>query len=34
MIRRYIAWRNRHLTDPRLRKVVRRAETIKGAKVA
>jgi transposase len=34
MIRRYIAWRNRHVTDPRLRKVIRRAETIKRAKVA
>jgi transposase len=34
MIRRYILWRNRHITDPRLRKVVRRAETIKRAKVA
>jgi transposase len=34
MIRRYIAWRNRHATDPRLRKVIRRAETIKRAKVA
>ena len=34
MIRRYIAWRNRHITDPRLRKVIRRAETIKRAKVA
>jgi transposase len=34
MIRRYIAWRNRHATDPKLRKVVRRAETIKRAKVA
>jgi transposase len=34
MIRRYIAWRNRHTTDPRLRKVVRRAEVIKRAKVA
>ena len=34
MIRRYIAWRNRHVTDSRLRKVVRRAETIKRAKVA
>ena len=34
MIRRYIAWRNRHVTDARLRKVVRRAETIKRAKVA
>jgi hypothetical protein len=34
MIRRYIAWRNRHATDPTLRKVVRRAGTIKRAKVA
>jgi transposase len=34
MIRRYIAWRNRHYTDPKLRKVIRRAETIKRAKVA
>jgi transposase len=34
MIRRYIAWRNRHVTDPQLRKVIRRAETIKRAKVA
>ena len=34
MIRRYIAWRNRHVTDPNLRKVVRRAGTIKRAKVA
>ena len=34
MIRRYIAWRNRHATDPKLRKIVRRAETIKRAKVA
>jgi transposase len=34
MIRRYIAWRNRHVTDPQLRKVVRRAELIKRAKVA
>jgi hypothetical protein len=34
MIRRYIAWRNRHITDPNLRKVIRRAETIKRAKVA
>jgi transposase len=34
MIRRYIAWRNRHTTDPRLRKIVRRAEVIKRAKVA
>lgn len=34
MIRRYIAWRNTHATDPRLRKVVRRAATIKRARVA
>jgi transposase len=34
MIRRYIAWRNRHATDPTLRKVISRAETIKRAKVA
>jgi len=34
MIRRYIAWRNRHATDPKLRKVIRRAEIIKRAKVA
>jgi hypothetical protein len=34
MVRRYIAWRNRHTTDPRLRKVIRRAEVIKRAKVA
>jgi transposase len=34
MIRRYIAWRNRHVTDPRLRKVIKRAATIKRAKVA
>ncbi len=34
MIRRYIAWRNRHATDPVLRKIIRRAETIKRAKVA
>jgi transposase len=34
MIRRYINWRNRHVTDPKLRKVVQRAETIKRAKVA
>jgi transposase len=34
MIRRYIAWRNRHVTDPRLRKIIRRAGTIKRAKVA
>ena len=34
MIRRYIAWRNGHTTDPKLRKVVKRASTIKKAKVA
>jgi len=34
MIRRYIAWRNSHVTDPKLRKVIRRAEIIKRAKVA
>jgi transposase len=34
MIRRYIAWRNRHTTDPRLRKIVRRGEVVKRAKVA
>ena len=34
MIRRHIAWRNRHVTDPRLRKVVRRAATIRRAMVA
>jgi transposase len=34
MIRRYIAWRNRNITDPKLRKVISRAETIKRAKVA
>lgn len=34
MIRRYIAWRNRHITDPKLRKVIRRAATIKRARVA
>ncbi len=34
MIRRYIAWRNRHTTDPKLRKVIKRASTIKRAKVA
>ncbi len=34
MIRRYITWRNRHVTDPRLRKVIKRAATIKRAKVA
>ena len=25
MIRRYIAWRNRHTSDPRLRRIVKRA---------
>lgn len=34
MIRRYITWRNTHATDPRLRKVVKRAAIIKRAKVA
>jgi len=34
MIRRYIAWRNGHITDPTLRKVIKRASTIKRAKVA
>jgi transposase len=34
MIRRYIAWRNGHTTDPKLRKVIKRASTIKRAKVA
>ena len=34
MIRRYIAWRNSHTTDPKLRKVVKRAATIKRARVA
>lgn len=34
MIRRHIAWRNRNITDPRLRKVIKRAATIKRAKVA
>ena len=34
MIRRYIAWRNRHITDPQLRKIIKRAGTIKRAKVA
>ena len=34
MIRRYIAWRNRRTTDPKLRKVIKRASTIKKAKVA
>jgi hypothetical protein len=34
MIRRYITWRNRHVTDPKLRKVIRRVETIERANVA
>lgn len=34
LIRRYIIWRNNHITDPRLRKVVKRAAVIKRAKVA
>ncbi len=34
MIRRYLIWRNTHRTDPLLRKIVRRAETIRRAKVA
>jgi hypothetical protein len=34
MIRRYIAWRNLHVTDPRLRKVIKQASTIKRARVA
>lgn len=34
MIRRYIIWRNTHVTDPKLRKVIKRAATIKRAKVA
>jgi hypothetical protein len=34
MMRRYLARRNRHLTDPRLREVIRRGETIKRAKGA
>ncbi|MGZ6791267.1 MAG: hypothetical protein ACXVGQ_15275 [Mycobacteriaceae bacterium] len=34
MIRRYIAWRNRHAGDRRLRLVVDKAATIKRAKVA
>lgn len=34
LIRRYIIWRNNHRTDPKLRKVVRRAAIIKRAKVA
>lgn len=33
-IRRYIAWRNSHTTDPKLRKVIRRASIIHKANVA
>jgi len=31
LIRRYIAWRNAHVDDPKLRRVVRRANTVKVA---
>jgi transposase len=34
MVRRYTARRNGHVTDPKLRKVIQRASTIKVAKVA
>ncbi len=34
MIRRYIAKRNRHITDPRLTQDRQTSETIKRAKVA
>jgi transposase len=34
MIRRYITWRNRHVTHPVLRKVIRRGERTNRAKVA
>ncbi len=34
MIRKFIIWRNNHTTDPKLRKVIRRASLIKLAKVA
>ncbi len=34
MIRRYIGWRNHHVTDPGLRKVIRRGERTNRAKVA
>ena len=34
MIRRFISWRNHHTTDPKLRKVIRRASIIKRAKVS
>ena len=33
MVRRCIAWRDRHITDPRLRKVVKRTETINGPRM-
>jgi hypothetical protein len=33
MMRGYIAWRNRHVTDPQLRKVIKRTATIKRPKV-
>lgn len=33
MLRWYIAWRNNHTTDPKLRNVVARTSIIKGAKV-
>lgn len=29
MIRRYITWRNNHITDPKPSKVIKRAATIK-----
>lgn len=31
LIRRYIAWRNAHTDDPKLRRLVRRANTVKVA---
>ena len=34
MIRRYIAWRNRNLTDPQLRKVIHRGQLANRAKVS
>src|SRR5215218_2253945 len=34
MIRRYIIWRNGHVTDPKLRKVIHRGELANRAKVA
>jgi hypothetical protein len=33
MIRRYIAWRNGHVTDPELRTVITRASIVIRAKV-